>query len=209
MKRWENEQGGRGRKKRSQWMKRRKVDLQAYLLVVHGERGKMDNNRGKMSEEGSQIRPLNSVINPRRSYGPAADIWSLGCTVLEMLTRQIPYPNLEWTQALYRIGHGEQPSIPSSLSKDALFKQKSSTDEFGQDSFKPSPYFESKRKIKQRGVAMFSSLILSQDDKEETTVLLHINTSEMDPHELPELQPRMAIKYTPPARCRWRSSGIG
>ncbi|CAL9759374.1 unnamed protein product [Musa acuminata subsp. burmannicoides] len=59
------------------------------------------------------------VINPRRSYGPAADIWSLGCTVLEMLTRQIPYPNLEWTQALYRIGHGEQPSIPIYLSKDA------------------------------------------------------------------------------------------
>lgn len=46
---------------------------------------------------------------------------------------------------------------------------------------------------------MFSSLILSQDDKEETMVLLHINTSEMDPHQLPELQPLMAIEYTPSA----------
>ncbi|KAJ8497758.1 hypothetical protein OPV22_008310 [Ensete ventricosum] len=136
------------------------------------------------------------VINPRKSYGPAADIWSLGCTVLEMLTRQIPYPNLEWTQALYKIGHGEQPSIPSYLSKDArdfishnngisktlrffsdtlqicretvsmsskspqlqlyaVFKQKSSTDKLGQDSFKLSSDFESKRKIKQGGVGMF------------------------------------------------------
>ncbi|WOL18501.1 mitogen-activated protein kinase kinase kinase 1-like [Canna indica] len=59
------------------------------------------------------------VINPRRTYGPAADIWSLGCTVLEMLTRQIPYPNLEWTQALFMIGRGEQPPIPDNLSRDA------------------------------------------------------------------------------------------
>ncbi|KAG6517289.1 hypothetical protein ZIOFF_020674 [Zingiber officinale] len=59
------------------------------------------------------------VVNPRRSYGPAADIWSLGCTVLEMLTHQIPYPNLEWAQALFRIGRGEPPTIPISLSKNA------------------------------------------------------------------------------------------
>jgi len=59
------------------------------------------------------------VVNPKKTYGPAADIWSLGCTVLEMLTRRIPYPDLEWTQALYRIGKGESPAIPNALSKDA------------------------------------------------------------------------------------------
>ncbi|CAL9211400.1 unnamed protein product [Musa hybrid cultivar] len=59
------------------------------------------------------------VVNPKKTYGPACDIWSLGCTVLEMLTRQIPYPSLEWTQALFKIGHGEQPPIPNYLSRDA------------------------------------------------------------------------------------------
>ncbi|XP_062216141.1 mitogen-activated protein kinase kinase kinase 1-like [Phragmites australis] len=59
------------------------------------------------------------VVNPKKTYGPAADIWSLGCTVLEMLTRQVPYPDLEWTQALYRIGKGEPPVIPSVISRDA------------------------------------------------------------------------------------------
>lgn len=52
-------------------------------------------------------------------YGLAADIWSLGCTVLEMLTRQFPYAPLEHMQALYRIGKGLPPPVPDSLSEDA------------------------------------------------------------------------------------------
>ncbi|KAG0449755.1 hypothetical protein HPP92_027202 [Vanilla planifolia] len=59
------------------------------------------------------------VIHPKKTYGCPADIWSLGCTVLEMLTRQIPFPNAEWQHALYKIGHGVQPPIPADLSRDA------------------------------------------------------------------------------------------
>ncbi|KAL8027430.1 hypothetical protein ABFX02_14G094800 [Erythranthe guttata] len=60
------------------------------------------------------------VVNQRNhGYGRAADIWSLGCTVLEMLTGQIPYSHLEGMQALFRIGRGELPPIPNTLSKDA------------------------------------------------------------------------------------------
>ncbi|XP_074570011.1 mitogen-activated protein kinase kinase kinase 1-like [Curcuma longa] len=69
--------------------------------------------------QGSVYWMAPEVVNPRRTYGQAADIWSLGCTVLEMLTRQIPYPHLELMQALYKIGHGEPPTIPDSLSRDA------------------------------------------------------------------------------------------
>ncbi|CAL5348325.1 unnamed protein product [Camellia sinensis] len=54
-----------------------------------------------------------------QGYGLPADIWSLGCTVLEMLTRQIPYANLESMQALFQIGRGVPPPVPDSLSRDA------------------------------------------------------------------------------------------
>ncbi|KAI3448307.1 hypothetical protein Pfo_004972 [Paulownia fortunei] len=60
------------------------------------------------------------VVNLKdHGYGTAADIWSLGCTVLEMLTRQNPYPNLEKMQALFKIGRGEGPPVPTHLSNDA------------------------------------------------------------------------------------------
>ncbi|PRQ21594.1 putative mitogen-activated protein kinase kinase kinase STE-STE11 family [Rosa chinensis] len=60
------------------------------------------------------------VVNRKsQGYGLPADIWSLGCTVLEMLTGMVPYSNLEWMQALWKIGKGEPPLVPDSLSKEA------------------------------------------------------------------------------------------
>ncbi|XP_076887547.1 mitogen-activated protein kinase kinase kinase 1-like [Bidens hawaiensis] len=60
------------------------------------------------------------VVNGKNNgYGLAADIWSLGCTVLEMLTSKIPYSHLEGMQALFRIGRGELPPIPEALSLEA------------------------------------------------------------------------------------------
>ncbi|KAH6796357.1 hypothetical protein C2S51_037343 [Perilla frutescens var. frutescens] len=59
------------------------------------------------------------VVRSQGGYGLPADIWSLGCTVLEMLTRRFPYAEFECMQALFRIGRGERPHIPDSLSSDA------------------------------------------------------------------------------------------
>lgn len=60
------------------------------------------------------------VVNRKNSgYGLPADIWSLGCTVLEMLSSRVPYSHLEGMQALFRIGKGEPPPIPKTLSRDA------------------------------------------------------------------------------------------
>ncbi|KAJ4905965.1 Mitogen-activated protein kinase kinase kinase 1 [Raphanus sativus] len=74
------------------------------------------------SSKGTPFWMAPEVINPKRTdgYGSSADIWSLGCTVLELLTQKIPYCDLENPyQALYRIGKGELPDIPDTLSLDA------------------------------------------------------------------------------------------
>ncbi|KAK7311236.1 hypothetical protein RJT34_09244 [Clitoria ternatea] len=69
---------------------------------------------------GSTLWMAPQVVNRKNNgYGLAVDTWSLGCTVLEMLTRQPPYSELEGVRALFRIGRGEPPHIPQSLSNDA------------------------------------------------------------------------------------------
>ncbi|KAI3860180.1 hypothetical protein MKX03_017592 [Papaver bracteatum] len=72
------------------------------------------------SSKGTAFWMAPEVVNQKNTgYGLPADIWSLGCTVLEMLTHQLPYAPLEWMQATYRIGKGEPPSVPNNLSEDA------------------------------------------------------------------------------------------
>eukprot|EP01126_Amoeba_proteus_P017886 TRINITY_DN1882_c2_g1_i4.p1 TRINITY_DN1882_c2_g1~~TRINITY_DN1882_c2_g1_i4.p1 ORF type:complete len:265 (+),score=80.95 TRINITY_DN1882_c2_g1_i4:473-1267(+) len=47
-----------------------------------------------------------------------SDIWSLGCTVLEMLTGQPPYFEKSTMQALFSIVEDEHPPIPPNLSME-------------------------------------------------------------------------------------------
>lgn len=57
------------------------------------------------------------IINGE-NFGRKADVWSLGCTVVEMLTKKPPNAHLETMAAMYRIVIEEQP-IPSNISKQA------------------------------------------------------------------------------------------
>lgn len=54
-----------------------------------------------------------------RPYTTSVDIWSLGCTVLELATGRRPYHELSAMQVLFRMVEDRCPPIPSHLSAEA------------------------------------------------------------------------------------------
>ncbi|KAI8595998.1 kinase-like domain-containing protein, partial [Dissophora ornata] len=55
-----------------------------------------------------------------KGASPASDIWSLGCTIVEMLTGRPPYADLLAMTTLFRIVEDERPPLPNNLSADLL-----------------------------------------------------------------------------------------
>ncbi|QRV86100.1 mitogen activated protein kinase kinase kinase [Ceratobasidium sp. AG-Ba] len=53
------------------------------------------------------------------SYTFKADIWSVGCLVVEMLTGQHPWAQLTQMQAIFKIGSSARPTIPPDITKEA------------------------------------------------------------------------------------------
>ncbi|KAK1276338.1 Mitogen-activated protein kinase kinase kinase YODA [Acorus gramineus] len=50
-------------------------------------------------------------------YDLAVDIWSLGCTIIEMFTRKPPWAGIEGAAAMFKVLHG-CPTIPENLSPE-------------------------------------------------------------------------------------------
>ncbi|TFK29968.1 Pkinase-domain-containing protein [Coprinopsis marcescibilis] len=48
-----------------------------------------------------------------------ADIWSVGCLVVEMLTGEHPWAQLTQMQAIFKIGSSAKPTIPADISQEA------------------------------------------------------------------------------------------
>lgn len=54
-----------------------------------------------------------------RKYGLAVDIWSLGCTIIEMADGKPPWSDLEGFSFFFKLNRGELPPIPDHLSPEA------------------------------------------------------------------------------------------
>ncbi|THH33938.1 hypothetical protein EUX98_g260 [Antrodiella citrinella] len=53
------------------------------------------------------------------AYTKKADIWSIGCLVVEMLTGEHPWAQLTQMQAIFKIGSSAKPTIPSDICAEA------------------------------------------------------------------------------------------
>ncbi|RMX51419.1 hypothetical protein pdam_00012618 [Pocillopora damicornis] len=74
---------------------------------------------GFRSVHGTPYWMAPEVINGE-GYGRKADIWSLGCTVVEMLTTKPPWAEFEPMAALFKIAtQPTEPSLPHDLCEDA------------------------------------------------------------------------------------------
>jgi len=54
------------------------------------------------------------------AYTRKADIWSVGCLIVEMLTGEHPWAQLSQMQAIFKIGSSAKPTIPSDISAEAV-----------------------------------------------------------------------------------------
>ncbi|XP_062096542.1 mitogen-activated protein kinase kinase kinase 3 [Humulus lupulus] len=73
-----------------------------------------------LSFKGSPYWMAPEVVMNTNGYSLAVDIWSLGCTVLEMATSKPPWSQYEGVAAIFKIGNSkDMPEIPDYLSQDA------------------------------------------------------------------------------------------
>ncbi|XP_031108349.1 mitogen-activated protein kinase kinase kinase 3-like [Ipomoea triloba] len=73
-----------------------------------------------LSLKGSPHWMAPEIVVNERGYGLAVDIWSLGCTVLEMATAKPPWSQYEGVAAMFKLATSKAcPEIPTHLSEDA------------------------------------------------------------------------------------------
>lgn len=70
------------------------------------------------SMQGSVFWMAPEVVK-QTAYTQKADIWSVGCLIVEMLTGEHPFPHLTQMQAIFKLGMSAKPTIPADISADA------------------------------------------------------------------------------------------
>jgi mitogen-activated protein kinase kinase kinase len=91
--------------------------VEASTLLTSGAAKKAGH---RVSLQGSVFWMAPEVVK-QTAYTRKADIWSLGCLIIEMLTGVHPHPGCTQLQAIFKIGHGDKeasPAIPATASEE-------------------------------------------------------------------------------------------
>ncbi|XP_058516025.1 mitogen-activated protein kinase kinase kinase 4 isoform X2 [Ochotona princeps] len=105
------------------------IFLTSSGLIKLGDFGcsvKLKNNAQTMPGEVNSTLGTAAYMAPEvitrakgEGHGRAADIWSLGCVVIEMVTGKRPWHEYEHNfQIMYKVGMGHKPPIPERLSRE-------------------------------------------------------------------------------------------
>ncbi|XP_064956559.1 mitogen-activated protein kinase kinase kinase 5-like isoform X1 [Musa acuminata AAA Group] len=98
------------------------VDVHGVVkLADFGMAKHLNGAAGALSLKGSPYwmapEVVQATMNKDIGYDFAVDIWSLGCTIIEMLTGKHPWSGLEGAAAMFKVLHRDPP-IPDSLSNE-------------------------------------------------------------------------------------------
>ncbi len=99
------------------------VDLKGNIkLSDFGCSGQLSNSNYADSEILNSLKGTIPFMAPevicQNKYGRKADIWSIGCTALEMATGKLPWGHFDnYFQAMYKIGKSNDiPEVPMKIS---------------------------------------------------------------------------------------------
>lgn len=86
-------------------------------LADFGVATKLNETKEADSVAGTPYWMAPEIIEMSGIISPACDIWSVGCTVIELLTGKPPYFDMQQMAALFRIVQDDHPPLPDDISK--------------------------------------------------------------------------------------------
>ncbi|XP_020215565.1 mitogen-activated protein kinase kinase kinase 3 [Cajanus cajan] len=89
-------------------------------LADFGMAKHINSSASMLSFKGSPNWMAPEVVMNTNGYSLPVDIWSLGCTIIEMATSKPPWSHYEGVAAIFKIGNSkDMPEIPEHLSNEA------------------------------------------------------------------------------------------